>query len=451
MTIEYNYKLKHINIKGLINSIGIFLVLSYVYFYQLSDAVLGSHISVAILVIGMIALLPKQIAQDSNIKVRIKLENFSLVVLLSLFFFHNSLNFSDSMMTLLTFLLIVTLFLVMKSAENWMNTIISKMCLFGMIHIFATLLFAIIPKVSEVIMFPIWYKTLGALPTGTEEGLYAYRAGITMHYSSNGIYCAITSICCLSKFFINKRRAWLLYTLISFIALLLTTKRGPLIFVAFSGILTYIVANPHRRFGRAMKAAFTILITLIAFYVISDYIPVLSDLKERFIGPDGYDINEISSDRIAYWTLAYKYFLDKPFIGIGWYGFRSLYNVFIYSGSIVQASFLDAHNVYIQLLCETGIIGLIAYLMLTGYTLGLTVRLVRKCYDQKLIYYECLVASFAIQVFYLAYSLTGNCLYDFSLSFYVISCAIIYYISRNVNKGATHEREQNRDLNVTKC
>ena len=72
-----------------------------------------------------------------------------------------------------------------------------------------------------------------------------------------------------------------------------------------------------------------------------------------------------------------------------------------------------AHNVYIQVLCEMGIIGFVLYtgaiILLLKYTIK-ALKYFSKTQEYQ--YKYAAMLSFCFQIFYLLYSLSGNCLYD---------------------------------------
>jgi len=151
-------------------------------------------------------------------------------------------------------------------------------------------------------------------------------------------------------------------------------------------------------------------------------IPELQELFSRFTDVDVSNFEEVSTGRSVYWALCFTKFLEHPLLGIGWYGFRNLYQTTIYNLSAgVQGMYLDAHNVYMQLLCETGIIGFVAYLIVVIYFLVETIRLLRQD-ETDGVRYRTLLFSFAFQIYYLVYSFTGNCLYDYTYYIYVLAC-----------------------------
>ena len=110
---------------------------------------------------------------------------------------------------------------------------------------------------------------------------------------------------------------------------------------------------------------------------------------------------DVMSGRGELYLLALKYFSRYPIFGIGWETFRFLPDV---PGGV------ETHNIYLQLLCETGIIGFGIFLSFFAYALVTTMKNCRLARTEE----ERLAASFCLfmQLFFLMYGLTGNPLYD---------------------------------------
>ena len=96
---------------------------------------------------------------------------------------------------------------------------------------------------------------------------------------------------------------------------------------------------------------------------------------------------------------------------------------------------LDAHNVYIQVLCEMGIIGFVLYIgaiiLLLKYTIK-ALKYFSKTQDYQ--YKYAAMLSFCFQIFYLLYSLSGNCLYDMTFYLYIIAMAITGALNFRIDK-----------------
>ncbi len=73
----------------------------------------------------------------------------------------------------------------------------------------------------------------------------------------------------------------------------------------------------------------------------------------------GYD----AATRLVLWSTALDLFAHSPIAGIGWGNFPTVYGSYI-NISWIPAGIYNVHNIYLQLLSETGILGFVAFLWL---------------------------------------------------------------------------------------
>lgn len=303
------------------------------------------------------------------------------------------------------------------------------------------------------LIFPDYYSHVidiyGYVPTGTSGGAAGYRAGIANHYSQNGIFISIffilVTVLLLSKLTCDHEKIRynkFLFSLlpISFVALLLTGKRGVLLWSLVSIILTYLISS-KRKMGKFMKLGVITLLSLGILQVLSQFVPEISYVFERFqnAGDD-----TASLERFAMWRLAFEQFKAHPFLGNGFWSFRTLYAenlASVWHPNNDRFRYLDAHNVYVQVLCETGIVGLTLYLLAVGLLLFKTIKIVRQMYSFHSVELRFgAMFSLCIQIFYCVYSLTGNCLYDIIFYFYALAAAMTLTLERHLK---TMPREKN--------
>ena len=105
---------------------------------------------------------------------------------------------------------------------------------------------------------------------------------------------------------------------------------------------------------------------------------------------------------------------------------------------------MSAHDVYLQLLAETGIIGLVLFLVPAVSTLVVAMRRSvahrgEKPYEDSF----CLWACVGAQIFFLVYCFSGNPLYDPQCYIpYFMSCVVVFAICGSDVKredGVSHE------------
>lgn len=300
----------------------------------------------------------------------------------------------------------------------------------GFANVIATWLFLFFPSAYSLMI-----SIYGYIPTGTGNGQFGYRAGIADHYSQNSFFIAIVVISITTQILLNykpkipKSRMRLLYALdiLAMLALIFTTKRGPLLFAVISIVAVYYIINSSKIFTTTFKVVIFGLLLLTILYFTAPIIPGMNTLLVRFAsaGNDGETLT-----RFKMWDLAWRCFCEKPILGIGWFGFRYRHASEIFNAYINDARYmyLHAHNVYLQMLCERGIIGFVVYIWFLVGNLAKPIQVLihqRLSADKK----TALAVSVAIQLFYIFYSLTGNCLYDMMFCFYVVAAGIARSIS----------------------
>lgn len=80
---------------------------------------------------------------------------------------------------------------------------------------------------------------------------------------------------------------------------------------------------------------------------------------------------EITSGRIGLWRTAWELFVEKPITGIGWARFADHVTV---HNDIINSTLENVHNNYLQVLCETGIIGFILIIVPFLYLFYRTIK-----------------------------------------------------------------------------
>ena len=158
-------------------------------------------------------------------------------------------------------------------------------------------------------------------------------------------------------------------------------------------------------------------------------------MVNRFVNADG---GELSNGRIWFWEFALEKFRQSPVFGIGWGGFKHYYHMRIGDYSSTSTT-VDAHNVYLQILCEMGIVGFVAFLCAVSTTFKTTWSTLKRVCKNKRKYSNRVIneltLSIGMQVFFVLYCFTGNCLYDCEFFFvYAISCAMAFNRAENLKE-----------------
>lgn len=231
-------------------------------------------------------------------------------------------------------------------------------------------------------------------------------AGITNHYSLNGMMLANTiiilfSCLCITYFTKQKKQSkrFMIEFILCVFALVLCGKRAHLLFPIAAIILGYCFYNRSDKNKWFKYLLF--LAVAIAFYEVA--ISFSSSFNAIFSRFQGLSDDGTVMSRYMLWDAAMGYFGRHKLIGIGWLGFR-----------ILDSYHLDAHNTYIQLLCETGLVGTFVFgIFLVGmYILSIRnlsiISTNRESIDAR-IQQQC-VFSFVYQTFFLLYGITASSL-----------------------------------------
>lgn len=208
----------------------------------------------------------------------------------------------------------------------------------------------------------------------------------------------------------------IIYVILFIIAYYLLFSTGKRIFLLISIIgLCYLIL---RIFGdnlqSKIKAIFLLIIIVLVFILFLFYTEIGQLLLLRTI-----DADDISTGRFDIYTILWKDFLDSPIIGNGTYSTKDVITL------------NNGHNIYIQVLRENGIIGMIPLLIMLIGNLFVTDKLIRnsKSDDDKVL----LAMSISVQFLFILWGLTGNPLYDnYPLVAYIVFSCIPWKIRNSI-------------------
>lgn len=220
-------------------------------------------------------------------------------------------------------------------------------------------------------------------------------------------------------------------------ALLLTAKRSFLIMSIVVPIMMYYISGSKQ--GTFSKALLSIAIVGTVLYIFNSLSTKDSGLVvvDRLMkAVESNDMDIATSGRETLMRDAIMLFKTNPFWGVGWGTFSEIYGT-------------SVHNVYVQLLAETGILGLVSFVLPAVITLiRTTLKATRLKGEEKGIVYA-IKFSLGIQLLFLIYSFTGNPLYDIQwIYLYFMACAISYV---TVIKKTGENNEKNRNTDLSEC
>lgn len=254
--------------------------------------------------------------------------------------------------------------------------------------------------------------------------------GLTNHYSTSGMYFAVGVIVMFAIWVQNPQNKRKTLSLLFMMAsLMMTQKRGPFLFAVIALIFTYMAYN--RVSGKTiLKFAAYVLAAFLIFMAVDCLYPELGGVLARF---SLLSDDDVTNGRLPLYMVAIKIFQSNRMFGIGWGQYKFYYERYGFGDAI------SAHNIYLQLLAEVGLVGTVLICICFLYGLMITYQLLRsyafKESDAESAWKFAVLFSFAMQIFFLLYGFTGSPLYD-------LQCMFPYFLSIAVSCSMKHWEKQ---------
>lgn len=293
--------------------------------------------------------------------------------------------------------------------------VIRFVCIFLGISIIISVL---IPKLFTDYLAFLVATDSNVLKTEIKEGIYSGLAG---EKSNAAFYMNIGIALELALY--NKEKKWqyrnYLFIAIYIIALMLTGKRT-LLLVSFLIIALAIkLFDIKGKYAKIFLSSFLIIPLII---IILNFIPQTKIVIERLLNNS---TDQTMNGRKKFWDFC-MYMLNNKFLfGYGYDTFNAVFSDivhYVYNGKVWD---MYAHNIYYELLGETGIIGFLIFFSASISLLFKSISCFKKqtlAESQKILIFF----SAAIQIIFLIYGCTGNVIYaHYELGFY-FTAFIIY-------------------------
>lgn len=409
---------------GKINTylLSIYLIMFISFFYHLNSFLYNPRIVMYIFLIMGIVLLYRCVGGISK-----RFSNIDIVAVLTLvpYLFRNREISSGSYDAAIMQISVIVVFLLLARRDTWME-IFQRFELHAcMVMVLFTVAFWFFPALKELVLSKVFPGNTAILNTTAAIGL-------THHYSANGNFMAIA----LGAFFWlrnpQKSKSYWVGITVAFICLLLTQKRGPLLWCACGLLVSFYFFNSDKKSSRLFKLLALIVGLTIIINILRVFIPQINIVFERFAISDNSNSDvTLLSGRENLYLIAWNLFRQNPVFGIGWGGFN--YSAAKYLGVDMGG----AHNIYLQLLAETGIVGTTIYILYFVVALyqGIHIlKMARKgyfCLDER----QERILAFAVfvMVYYITYGFSGLVLTDVMLVYlYTFSVAVVRNIGNNL-------------------
>lgn len=256
----------------------------------------------------------------------------------------------------------------------------------------------------------------------------------------------------------RKRLVCILLMVLFVFAIMITGRRGELIGAVAACAVVYVVSGNIKQ--RLIRVLIIAAIIIAGIVIIKNALPSLKkvDALHRYAMTieNALSGSDITSGRTELFQLAWSKFTENPLFGTGWGSFATFIpNSF----RAVHGDVNDVHCIYLQFLCETGIVGTIFILTPLIHIFVKTVKVfVRECRKHRLdgnikseVSLTAITVSFLLQSFLLIMGAFDPCFQRLVFwCFYGIAVSLTIYAGK-INKlfnDQTDERITNNSYNA---
>ncbi|MDU7028127.1 O-antigen ligase family protein [Robinsoniella peoriensis] len=337
---------------------------------------------------------------------------------------------------------LVILLLIIGIKEN----AIEKMCkAFGIIALFEAFgiyLQLFLPSVYSVIMgILVESATRQTILSRVSEGYYTgftREVSLTVIFLILGIGLLGTELLFMKNLTRLQKQKNIIKVVFLFIALLISGKKAQTIFCIVAFLITYTVYSNNKL--KILKVIGGIIAIIVLFIVLAPYLQNISTIARITTLITDYiqnqDTSVLTSGRTEIYESALRLWDSNKLFGIGWNNFKN---------SIELSSWFsrfDVHNCYLQVLCETGIVGAFLFYFLKAVTMC---RIVKSALNEKkrINQVDSKMAFFLFFFFFFVlYEITGTCLYE--VSYYIPFFIAIIYCEQKQIKFTLQKKEMGK-------
>lgn len=420
--------MKKINLSQVMLRISLICILSVALIRPYLSKILGTYSSTIIVSALSIVTILLGIMLKNNSKRTNKMYVFLSIIYLIPFFYNNAYFFDEKWTSFYCYIISIIYFIlyyISCPSNDDIN--------FALKYI---ILFAIATSIVSWIGFisPLFYvkHIVTLLPSGEMSSVLrsfpSANAGLTTHYSRNAFFISAGIISILYFFMNEKDKKKKIYDILLMLFMLTTLfligKRGHLLFLILSFIISYIIYKKIRP-KTVVKLIFILALLGVFTYCITKFVPGANYVFERIIRKS--NDADISTGRFSMYTDIIDMYKENGCIPIGWGQYASSTGYF-HPG---------VHNDFLQLFCEVGVTGTIIIVGINILFLLKSIKGFRKTAHN--LYFSIIMYN----VFFITYSTTGIPHYDIEIYIiYLLMNSLAFLIYYNLEKeGNDYEKK----------
>lgn len=265
----------------------------------------------------------------------------------------------ESLVKCLIYVLLVTIVLLLIKTD-WIE--LKKLFrLMGIISLMASIyisFFRFFPDLYIKLVIP--YLGVNTAHKVLENMPFGYGAALGDSYTYGDYLIMIGIAVFLSKDIATGKKDNLakLFIILCLLGMLMEGRKGELLAATIVVVFVYFITGGHRRFKlnkRALLTLFGIIILLVFLLPYLNNNGFLYRFNVMFMRLKD-STGDFSTGRVGLWKVALEIFGNHPIFGVGWGGYTN-YLSGHYISNIDKNMYTSVHNCFLQLLCETGIVG----------------------------------------------------------------------------------------------
>ncbi len=282
------------------------------------------------------------------------------------------------------------------------------------------------------------------------SNLYHYNegavAGLFSNYGANACVLSIgTGIMVIRTIIEGKKnlKKNIIHLVVRLLALLFTGKRSPVIMMVIALVLIYLFIEKRNSIKKISRIVLAGGVLFLVFIFVVPFIPQLTVLSNRLMDTEDWTT---LGGRTQLYELAFTMIANNPLLGNGWNSYKLVSARTIGRNYPPQFARMQTHNIYLQLMSEVGVVGLVWIICLFLIPIKNTFHICRKYRLDTLKTYIGeelvigLISTLFILIFFLLYGFTGNPLYDAYMYFLAfLSCGAMRGINNLVMEKSTEE------------
>ena len=275
--------------------------------------------------------------------------------------------------------------------------------MFALITVAGSLFNYLFPSIYGVMM-PMFFSgySLSSVQWLAKEGAFYPGLFSQVNYVAFFLGIAIGAVYNFRK--IVFRNTWLIIEGLLMFGMLLSGKRGAFVYVIAALLLMYFLEGKGgEKFFRIFKIAAIVVMLYCALAFIANYTKITSVVRiYDTVNTLIFDRSADNTGRTQLQEKALEYFQANPILGIGWRNFNNLFSL--------RSTYV--HCIYLQLLCETGIVGTTLFIMFFAKNVMECLKKYRWAGIEVSCERAWIGLALFTQVYFLLFGLTENPIYD---------------------------------------